>query len=129
MTDIVTFSGNENELLMLTAALKKARNIPLASAIIEKSGRRGLHFNEVSVEEFQSITGKGIKATVKNEMYYVGSPNLFEEILPNHIDQTISKQITKLQTQGKTVMILEQKKRFFAYRCGRSSKDNIQRGD
>ena len=39
-------------------------------------------------------------------MYYVGSPNLFEEILPNHIDQTISEQITRLQTQGKTVMIL-----------------------
>ena len=27
-------------------------------------------------------------------MYYVGSPNLFEEILPNHIDQTITEQIS-----------------------------------
>ena len=58
------------------------------------------------MEEFQSITGKGIKATIQNEMYYVGSPTLFEEILPNHIGQTISVQISKLQTQGKTVMIL-----------------------
>ena len=29
----------------------------------------------VSIEEFQSITGKGVKAKVNNEMYYVGSPN------------------------------------------------------
>ena len=106
VTDIVTFSGNENELLMLTAALEKGSQHPLASAITKKAEAAGLHFNEVSVEEFQSITGKGIKATIQNEMYYVGSPNLFEEILPNHIDQTISVQISKLQTQGKTVMIL-----------------------
>ena len=106
VTDIVTFSGNENELLMLTAALEKGSQHPLASAITKKADAAGLHFNEVSVEEFQSITGKGIKATVQNEMYYVGSPTLFEEILPNHIDQTISVQISRLQTQGKTVMIL-----------------------
>ena len=106
VTDIVTFSGNENELLMLTAALEKGSQHPLASAITKKAEAAGLHFNEVSVEEFQSITGKGIKATIQNEMYYVGSPTLFEEILPNHIDQTISVQISRLQTQGKTVMIL-----------------------
>ena len=106
VTDIVTFSGNENELLMLTAALEKGSQHPLASAITKKAEAAGLHFNEVSVEDFQSITGKGIKATIQNEMYYVGSPNLFEEILPNHIDQTISVQISRLQTQGKTVMIL-----------------------
>ncbi len=106
VTDIVTFSGNENELLMLTAALEKGSQHPLASAITKKAEAAGLHFNEVSVEEFQSITGKGIKATIQNEMYYVGSPNLFEEILPNHIDQTIYVQISRLQTQGKTVMIL-----------------------
>ncbi len=106
VTDIVTFSGNENELLMLTAALEKGSQHPLASAITKKAEAAGLQFNEVSVEDFQSITGKGIKATIQNEMYYVGSPNLFEEILPNHIDQTISVQISRLQTQGKTVMVL-----------------------
>ena len=58
------------------------------------------------VEDFQSITGKGIKAKVNNEMYYVGSPNLFEEILPNNMDKSIKEQISTLQTQGKTVMIL-----------------------
>jgi Cd2+/Zn2+-exporting ATPase len=106
VTDIVTFSGNENELLMLTAALEKGSQHPLASAITKKAEAAGLQFNEVSVEDFQSITGKGIKATIQKEMYYVGSPTLFEEILPNHIDQTISVQISRLQTQGKTVMIL-----------------------
>ena len=72
VTDIVTFSGNENELLMLTAALEKGSQHPLASAITKKAEAAGLQFNEVSVEDFQSITGKGIKATIQKEMYYVG---------------------------------------------------------
>ena len=38
VTDIVTFSGNENEFLMLTAALEKGSQHPLASAITKKAG-------------------------------------------------------------------------------------------
>lgn len=106
VTDIVTFGGNENELLKITATLEKGSQHPLASAIMKKAEVNGLNFNEVSVEEFQSITGKGLKAKVNNEMYYVGSPNLFDEILSNNIDQAIKEQISTLQTQGKTVMIL-----------------------
>lgn len=106
VTDIVTFGGNENDLLKITAALEKGSQHPLASAIMKKAESNGLNFNEVSVEEFQSITGKGLKAIVNNERYYVGSPNLFDEILSNKIDKAIKEQISTLQTQGKTVMIL-----------------------
>ena len=106
LTDIVTFGGDENELLMMTAALEKGSQHPLASAILKKAEANGLNFNELSVEDFQSITGKGIQATIKNEKYYVGSPSMFEEILPYHIDETISKQMMNLQKQGKTVMFL-----------------------
>lgn len=106
VTDIVTFGGNENELLKITATLEKGSQHPLASAIMKKAEANGLNFNEVSVEEFQSLSGKGLKAKVNNEMYYVGSPNLFDEILSNNIDQAIKEQISTLQTQGKTVMIL-----------------------
>ena len=39
-------------------------------------------------------------------MYYVGSPNLFDEILPNGIPTTSkSNQYSELQNQGKTVMV------------------------
>lgn len=106
VTDIVTFGGNENDLLKITAALEKGSQHPLASAIMKKAEANGLNFNEVSVEEFQSITGKGLKAKVNNEMYYVGSPNLFDEILSNKYDKAIQEQISNLQAQGKTVMIL-----------------------
>lgn len=105
ITDIVTYGGNENELLTVTAAIEKGSQHPLASAIVRKAEENGLNLNGVSVEEFQSITGKGVKAKVNNEMYYVGSLNLFEE-LHQTIESTIKERITRMQTEGKTVMVL-----------------------
>ncbi|KYD32576.1 heavy metal translocating P-type ATPase [Parageobacillus toebii] len=114
VTDVITYNGNENELMTITAAIEKGSQHPLASAIIRKAEEDGLNFNDVSVEEFQSITGKGVKAKVNNEMYYVGSPSLFEELLPNGIQSEIKEQITALQTQGKTVMALGTEKEILA---------------
>ncbi|WMJ15878.1 heavy metal translocating P-type ATPase [Geobacillus proteiniphilus] len=114
VTDVVTYNGDENELMTITAAIEKGSQHPLASAIIRKAEEDGLNFNDLSVEEFQSITGKGVKAKVNNEMYYVGSPGLFEELLPNGIQSEIKEQITTLQTQGKTVMALGTEKEILA---------------
>mgnify|MGYP001417879090 FL=1 len=114
VTDVVTYNGNENELMTITAAIEKGSQHPLASAIIRKAEEDGLNFNDVSVEEFQSITGKGVKAKVNNAMYYVGSPGLFEELLPNGIQSEIKEQMTTLQTQGKTVMVLGTEKEILA---------------
>ncbi len=101
----MTYDGNENELMTITAAIEKGSQHPLASAIIRKAEEKGLNFNGVSVEEFQSITGKGVKAKVNNEMYYVGSPDLFEELHRNSI-QSNQRKNYYMQTQGKTVMVL-----------------------
>ena len=105
VTDIQTFGGEQNELLLITAAIEKGSQHPLASAIMRKAEENGLKFNDVSVEEFQSITGKGVKAKVNNQMYYVGSPNFFEE-LHGSIPNDRKEKITELQIQGKTVMVL-----------------------
>ncbi|EZP78609.1 cadmium-transporting ATPase [Parageobacillus genomosp. 1] len=114
VTDVVTYNGNEKELMTITAAIEKGSQHPLASAIIRKAEEDGLNFNDISVEEFQSITGKGVKAKVNNAMYYVGSPGLFEELLPNSIQPEIKEQITTFQTQGKTVMALGTEKEILA---------------
>lgn len=105
VTDIVTINGNEDELLKVTAAIEKGSQHPLASAIIRKAEEKGLNFNALIVEEFQSITGKGVKAKISNELYFVGSPNLFEE-LHGKTENTIKENITHMQNEGKTVMVL-----------------------
>lgn len=105
VTDIVTFNENESEWLTITAAIEKGSQHPLASAIIRKAEEKQLNFNTLLVEEFQSMTGKGVKATVNNTTYYVGSPNLFEE-LHQTMNILVAEKIVDLQTQGKTVMVL-----------------------
>src|SRR5699024_12125285 len=107
VTDIIAYDGNENDLLRITAAIEKNSQHPLASAIIRKAEESNLNFNELLVEDFQSITGKGVKATVNNTLYYVGSPNLFTE-LHSDIDIQKEQEIAQLQEQGKTVMRSEE---------------------
>ena len=114
VTDILTFGGEQNELLLITAAIEKGSQHPLASAIIRKAEESGLRFNDVSIEEFQSITGKGVKAKVNNQIYYVGSPNFFEE-LHGSIPNDRKEKITELQTQGKTVMVLGTEKEILSF--------------
>ena len=105
VTDIVTYSGNENDLLTITAAIEKGSQHPLASALMREAESRGLDFDKLVVEDFQSITGKGVKAKVNNEMYYVGSPKLFEEI-HGVLENSQKRQINDIEAQGKTVMVL-----------------------
>ena len=106
VTDVVAYGGDEREGLAIAAAIEKNSQHPLAKAIVRKAEEDGLPFHDEPVEGFQSITGKGVKAEVKKEIYYVGSPGLFEELLPNGIPAEIKEQIAALQTQGKTVMAL-----------------------
>jgi Cd2+/Zn2+-exporting ATPase len=105
VTDIVTYSGNENDLLTITAAIEKGSQHPLASALMREAESKGLDFDKLVVEDFQSITGKGVKAKVNNEMYYVGSPKLFEEI-HGVLESNQKRQINDIEAQGKTVMVL-----------------------
>ena len=44
VTDIVTYGGNENELLTITAAIEKGSQHPLASAIMRKARRKWIEF-------------------------------------------------------------------------------------
>lgn len=105
VTDMVTYGENEEEWMTIASAIEKNSQHPLASAIVRKAEEKGLNFNGVTVEDFQSITGKGVKAKVNDIMYYIGSPNLFEE-LHETMESTIKEEITHMQTEGKTVMVL-----------------------
>lgn len=106
VTDVVAFKDNEKDMITLAAALEKGSQHPLGSAIVRRAEEERLKFNDIAIENFQSITGKGVSAKVKQTVYYIGSPNLFEEILTNGIEKTVHHQVIGLQMQGKTVMVL-----------------------
>lgn len=96
---------NANELLTIIAALEKGSQHPLASAILKKAERGNLPYKDVSIEDFSSITGKGIKGRIIDKVYYVGSPHLFDEILADGIPSNLKGTVSELQNKGKTVMV------------------------
>ena len=105
VTDVVTYGGNKNKLLAIAAALEKGSQHPLASALLSKAEELGLKFNELAVEDFQALTGKGVKAKVDHQLYYIGNPKLWAD-LQITLAENIKEQISRLQAAGKTVMIM-----------------------
>jgi Cd2+/Zn2+-exporting ATPase len=106
VTDFISQSNaDSNQILKIIAALENGSQHPLASAIMKKAEQENLPYQELSIEDFSSITGKGIKGKFNNKVYYVGSPNLFDEILTNGIPSNIKGTVSDLQNQGKTIMI------------------------
>ncbi|TMW70359.1 cadmium-translocating P-type ATPase [Alteribacter natronophilus] len=108
VTDVKSFRDgkSENDVLALAAAIERGSGHPLASAIVKKAEHHGLNTGKIEADCVQSLTGKGIKATVNEEEVFAGSPKLFEEITLEKLPPDILKEIETLQTDGKTVMLI-----------------------
>ncbi|RBP00004.1 heavy metal translocating P-type ATPase [Rossellomorea aquimaris] len=123
---------NEKELLSIITALEYRSQHPLASAIMKKAEEENITYSEVQVEDFSSITGKGIKGIVNGTTYYIGSPKLFKELLNGDFDNDLEKNVTTLQNQGKTAMVVGTDKEILAViavadEVRESSKEIIQK--
>lgn len=99
VTEIVVNSNiNKNELLKIAASIEKPSEHPLADAIVEKAKKENITL--LDVDNFISITGKGIKAEINNKIYYAGNLSLMKE---NNIDYSkFEKVINDLAKKGKT---------------------------
>ena len=123
---------NENKLLSIITALEYRSQHPLASAIIRKAEEMNVTYSNVIVNDFTTITGKGIKGTVEGTTYYIGNPKLFKEVLNANFDNSLEDRITNLQNEGKTVMIFGTEKGILALiavadEVRESSKNTIQK--
>lgn len=123
---------NEKELLSIITALEYRSQHPLASAIMKKAEEENITYSDVQVEDFSSITGKGIKGIVNGTTYYIGSPKLFKELLTADFDKGLEQNVTTLQNQGKTAMIIGTEKEILgviavADEVRESSKEIIQK--
>ncbi|ARP41750.1 putative cadmium-transporting ATPase [Geobacillus thermodenitrificans] len=105
VTDIIVYEGKRERLLAVAAAIEKRSQHPLASAVVRQAKEEGVSFLDVPVDEFQSLTGQGVKAVVGNETYYIGSPSLFVDMLGRLPDE-VEQRIAAFRQEGKTVMAI-----------------------
>ena len=97
---VVTGEVDEAELLRLTASLERASEHPLAAAIVRGAEERGV--NLVTVDAFESVTGKGIRGTIAGRSIAVGNRALIDEL---KIDAGIlADQAERFRGDGQTVV-------------------------
>jgi len=79
---------SEGEVLAVAAALEKNSEHPLAAAIVEGASERGLSIGVV--EDFDSITGKGVTGTVGGRKIALGNQSLMvdNEVDPAPLEST-----------------------------------------
>ena len=95
-------SFSEADLLRLAAAVEQASEHPLAAAIVAGARERGLEIPAAT--HFESMTGRGVSATVEGHRVQMGNAGLMHA---NGIDvASLSEQVDARRAEGETVMFV-----------------------
>ncbi len=109
---IVVKDRDENEVLGKIASLNQSSEHPLATAVVNFAKSKFVSFSKV--ENFESVTGKGVKGSINNELIILGNKKLLEQ--ENSQDfSAIEEQVISEQKQGKTVSYIAIGKKVVGY--------------
>ncbi|HWS71517.1 MAG TPA: heavy metal translocating P-type ATPase, partial [Thermoanaerobaculia bacterium] len=100
--ELVTFDGDDN-LLRLAASVERGSEHPLAAAIVRAAEARGLGLHEP--QRFESITGKGVLATVDDHRVALGNRALLDELAID-ANTALDARAEELRGDGQTVMFV-----------------------
>jgi Cu+-exporting ATPase len=97
-----TGSVDEDTLLRFAASLERGSEHPLAEAIVRGADERGIE--HTAVDDFQSVTGKGVRGWVDGHEVAIGNRALLEEIgvAVGDLDSVTEAR----RAEGETVMYL-----------------------
>ena len=101
--DIITFNSiDKDELLSICYTLEFSSSHPLAKSICDYSKDNKIKLQ--SSTNLTEISGKGIKAIINNNIYYVGNMKLLDEL---KIDYSLElKKIDDIISSGKQIIII-----------------------
>jgi Cu+-exporting ATPase len=103
LVDVIAREGlDEKDLLRIAASLERASEHPLAAAIVQ--GAEAREISTVAVEEFDSLTGKGIAGKVEGRRVALGNRALLEEL--KTAPEGWPERAEALRREGKTVMFV-----------------------
>ena len=107
LTDVVTFVNvAENELLKIAVAVERLSDHPLAAAVVRDGNERLKNDSIAEAHDVQSITGRGVKATVDGQQVYIGSESLFAVVDGPRMPDALRESVQKLKASGRTTMIV-----------------------
>ena len=92
----------EDEILRIAASLERASEHPLAEAIIHGAEEKKIEL--AKVDDFQSVTGKGVTGEVDGHTVAAGNVKLLESLGINAGD--LSQQADKQRVEGRTIVFI-----------------------
>jgi len=102
LTDIVAYGVTESDVLRFAASVEKNSEHPLAEAIVEAAGLKGVELK--AVRDFQSVTGKGVEAKLENDLLFLGNRKLMQDRAVDF--RKAEKDLSRLESEGKTAMLV-----------------------
>ena len=107
LTDVVGSEGvAEDELLRVAVAVESLSDHPLAAAVVRGGKERLKSDSGVQAHDVQSITGRGVKATVDGQPVYLGKDSLFAEVEGPPLPDALRASVEKLKAGGRTTMVV-----------------------
>lgn len=105
VTDIIS-EIDENEFIKIASSIENNSEHPLSHAISEYAKAKNIQAK--NIEDFEAISGKGIKAKYENKIYYGGNISLMKE---KNIDiKSYEKKADEFSNEGKTSMYFADEK-------------------
>jgi Cu2+-exporting ATPase len=93
-------SWSEQEVISIVASINQRSEHPLAIATVQFAKGQGVKLK--SIQEFQSLTGKGVKGVYNDSEVLIGNSKILEDYTVE-LDQSIVSQAEQEQAKGKTV--------------------------
>jgi len=107
LTDVVSSAGvAEDDLLRVAVAVESLSDHPLAAAVVRGSKERLKSDSVLQALDVQSITGRGVKATVDGQPVHIGKDSLFAEVEGPPLPEALRTAVEKLKAGGRTTMIV-----------------------
>ena len=102
LTDVVVAGGfDEAELLRVAAGLERQSEHPIAAAIVEGASERDVEPG--TAEDFDSITGGGIRGRMDDHDVLIGKRSLLDEREVTGLDD-VAEEAAALRSRGRTVV-------------------------
>jgi P-type Cu+ transporter len=102
VTDVIAFSGSEEEVLGLAATVEKNSEHPLGEAILGAARNRGIQIADA--EKFSAIPGHGVEAQTNGRTVLLGNRKLMAD--RDIALDGLLVDVERLENEGKTVMFV-----------------------
>lgn len=102
VSDVYSDKLSKQDIIQIIASLEKGSSHVLADAFLLKAEQLNISFKDV--DEFESLSGLGVKGKIGNQEYFVGNLRMMERL---KIDvSSYHQQIEQYVNEGKTLVFL-----------------------